>query len=266
MSINSFPIVHGLRKDPVETKDFKLTTIKKNLPKRINWEIEMSPVKNQGSLGACVGFATVAMKEWQEQIEFVSDILSGSRLERNINYYDLSESWVYWKAKSIDPWPNEEGTSIKFAMEVLQKFGVPTEEYWQYSDKTKGDPKKNSEIVAKWYYIKSYERINNLDELKSALTKSPVVAGIGTFDEIYRPNPIDGYVEYPKREKYSLGGHAVCIVGYDDYKERIRFKNSWGVEWGHKGYGEVSYRYIKDFLWDAWLAVDLYITEKEYSI
>jgi hypothetical protein len=37
------------------------------------------------------------------------------------------------------------------------------------------------------------------------------------------------------------GGHAVTIVGYDEHGFII--KNSWGPEWGDKGYARVSYDY-----------------------
>jgi len=249
----------GLRKDPYEpSKDRKLSAPKVNLPRSVSWESQMSPIKNQGKLGSCVGFATVALKEWQEQIENIDRIASGKKVNKNDNYYDLSEAWVYWKAKAIDIWPNEEGTSIKYAMEVLHKIGVPTEEYWTYSDKDKdkGEAKDGSDVIAKLYRIESYERVETIDDMRAALVRGPIVAGVSLFDEISRPGP-DGYVPYPKREKYFMGGHAICIVGYDDGKERIRFKNSWGTGWGQRGYGEFDYKYIRDFLWDAWSAVDM---------
>jgi C1A family cysteine protease len=41
------------------------------------------------------------------------------------------------------------------------------------------------------------------------------------------------------------GSHAICVVGYDDNSSWFKFKNSWGEEWGDKGYGS-----------DAWVSVD----------
>ena len=32
------------------------------------------------------------------------------------------------------------------------------------------------------------------------------------------------------------GGHAVCAVGYDDFKQCFIVRNSWGEDWGDKGH------------------------------
>jgi C1A family cysteine protease len=39
------------------------------------------------------------------------------------------------------------------------------------------------------------------------------------------------------------GGHAVCIVGYTA-ENRFIIRNSWGKEWGDKGFGYASEEYI----------------------
>jgi hypothetical protein len=51
----------------------------------------------------------------------------GSKYKRKQSEYDLSESWIYWNCKKIDQWPDSEGTSIRAAMKVLNKLGVPSE-------------------------------------------------------------------------------------------------------------------------------------------
>jgi C1A family cysteine protease len=46
-----------------------------------------------------------------------------------------------------------------------------------------------------------------------------------------------GNMPYPntKRERL-LGGHAVLLVGYDKRKKVFIARNSWGTNWGIKGY------------------------------
>jgi hypothetical protein len=44
-------------------------------------------------------------------------------------------------------------------------------------------------------------------------------------------------------------GHAVTIVGYDD--NGFLIKNSWGEQWGEKGYGWVSFDYHRMFCREA---------------
>lgn len=44
-------------------------------------------------------------------------------------------------------------------------------------------------------------------------------------------------------------GHAIILVGYDDTKKEFKFKNSWGTDWGYKGYGRLSYDYVQTYRW-----------------
>ena len=226
----------------------------------IDWAGHMSPVKNQGRLGSCVGFAVAAMKEFQEQREHTIEAQAGKTYERKEDHYDLSEAWVYWNSKKIDPWPDSEGTSIRCAMKVLYKIGIPCEAGWEYNDTFKGEPESWAHLIAKWGLIDSYWRISSLNELKVALRSGPVVIGIGCYEEIF--NPLHGVVPYPANPDRLLGGHAICAVGFSDSTKLVKFKNSWSENWGSGGYGFISYEYVNDFMWDAWVAKDLNVTKK----
>jgi len=258
-------IILNYRKDPVDERDIRLKTIVKDLleadetlPERIDHTSGMSPVKDQGRLGSCVGFAVSAMKEFQEKKEHDEELSKGKRGRKKI--YDYSESWVYWNAKKIDPWPGEEGTSIRYAMKVLQKIGVPTEKGWPYKDVGDvGEPESWAPLVARWALIDSYSRIDTLTELKLALINGPVPIGVPCFEEIFYVGA-DGFVPYPRNPDQIYGGHAVCAVAYNNKNQLIKFKNSWGKGWGASGYGYLPYQYVNNFLWDAWVSKDLSVT------
>jgi len=255
----------SLVKDVPDERDFQISKMTvetpMELPNKVDWTGKMSPVKDQGQLGSCVGFAVAAMKEWQEQVEHEKEVAEGKKDHRERDNYDLSEAWIYWNSKKIDPWPNSEGTSIRCAMQVLHKIGVPCEKAYPYSDKYKGSPESWSKLIAKWGLIDSYYRCNGIDDLRKALQNGPVVIGIACFREIFFVDE-SGNISYPNNPNEILGGHAICAVGYDDQTRKIMFKNSWGTGWGKKGYGYISYRYINDYMWDSWCAVDLQVTKK----
>ena len=48
-----------------------------------------------------------------------------------------------------------------------------------------------------------------------------------------------------------LGGHAVCAVGYDDAKQCLIVRNSWGADWGDHGYFYMPYAFASDAANDA---------------
>jgi C1A family cysteine protease len=41
----------------------------------------------------------------------------------------------------------------------------------------------------------------------------------------------------------AIGGHAVVAVGYDDAKEMLIVRNSWGSSFGDKGYFYMPYKF-----------------------
>ena len=52
---------------------------------------------------------------------------------------------------------------------------------------------------------------------------------------------------YPNVAKEQLlGGHAVCLVGYDDAHNWFIARNSWGPNWGDHGYFYMPYQVIRD--------------------
>ncbi len=212
------------------------------LPRKVDYTPKLSPIRDQGDEGTCVGFATACgMKEYQEMLDYEKLVL-------------LSPRFVYAECKKIDGMPDLEGTSIRTAMKVLSEKGVCQEKLWPYSPYQKTKAKKGAPADAKKFRVKSYARILNLDELRSHLySKGPCAIGV----EVFRGFLETGLVPMPKKDERSFGGHAISPVGYDDSKELIKFKNSWSKNWGDKGYGFLPYSYVNRYMMDAWSSVDI---------
>ncbi len=212
---------------------------------------------------SCVAFAACALKEWQETIEHEKEVLAGKKDHREGKEYNLSEQWIYWNCKKIDPWPNSEGTNLRSAMRVLNKIGVPTEQAWGYTDDKVniGEPESWAYMIARWNLIGSYWRISGLDQIKKALIESPIIIGMACFREMYG-NLEHGLIPYPANPGEVMSHHAVCVVGYDEEKKLLKFKNSWSKFWGDVGYGYIPYDYVRDFVWDAWIARDISVTHE----
>jgi C1A family cysteine protease len=63
-----------------------------------------------------------------------------------------------------------------------------------------------------------------------------------------------GIVPMPSSNEEVLGGHAVLAVGYDDASTSFIVRNSWGPNWGQKGYYQMPYGYLTntDLASDFW--------------
>lgn len=240
------PYTCGCIKDPLDSRDYLmrpyLPSVK--IPIKVDYSSKMSPVKDQGDEGTCVGFASVTgMKEYQEQLDYGNPI-------------SLSPRYVYHECKKIDGMPDVEGTAVRAAMKVLKNKGVCQESFWPYQPHQKNRPKKGAASDAKKFCELSYARILNLDELRMSLASiGPCVIGAEVFDGMM--DTTTGVVPMPRKGERSVGGHAVCPVGYDGKKEFIKFKNSWSSSWGDKGYGYLPYHYIGKYMMDAWSTVDI---------
>lgn len=250
----------GLIRDNKDKRDFSVGRLlhprmQLKLPAKVDYTSEMSDVRDQGDFRSCVAFATCAVREWQEQKEYEREKQAGSEYEREEPYYDLSEMWCYWHCKEIDPWPDQQGTSIRAAMKVFHTIGCPEEEAWPYEavDEPKDAPKGYAEMTARWKLIDSYYRISGLQRIKETLHNfGPFVLGVYVFSSFSEDT--NGVIPMPAEHEYPIGGHAVAVVGYNDKTKQLKFKNSWG-SWGDHGYGYLPYEYEEFFL-DAWVPVD----------
>ena len=59
----------------------------------------------------------------------------------------------------------------------------------------------------------------------------------------------------PLPRQNPIGGHCVVLMGYDDGSRHFIVRNSWGPDWGDKGYFYMPYEYVfrKDLSDDLWM-------------
>lgn len=262
----------GLIKDPKDSRDYKISSLKgtnkpniSSLPNKVDYSNEMSSIKDQDGTPMCVGFAVAAVREWQQQQEYITERKEKSNYIREEDEYDFSDAWIYWNCKKIDNFPNSDGTSIRAAMKVLNKIGVPQEKAWPFSEdmNNPGEPESWSKMTARWNIIKSYHRITNLNQLLDYLANhGPVVTGVLVFKTFYYPDN-KGHVNMPNSGEEPLGGHGICLTGYDKDQKKIFFKNSWSTKWGDQGFGSIPFKYWKKYSLDSWALTNMDVSTED---
>lgn len=239
----------GCKKDPKDLRDIPMSFVLPAipLPKTFDYTARMSPVRDQKDEGTCVAFASVVgLKEYQDSLEYKKLV-------------ELSPRYVYNLCKKFDGAPGEEGTYPRVAMKVLLNYGTCHESDWPYKPHQNDSPKKDAEKKAKKFRIKAYARLNSLIEMKrSLLINGPFLAGVEVFNSWFdKKVQKTGMIPMPISGEEIAGGHAICIVGFNDAKRLFKFKNSWSDEWADNGYGYLPYEYISKYCSDAWSGTDL---------
>jgi C1A family cysteine protease len=239
----------------VNTEIFaSLADNKKNpMPNSISL-LEFAPNRlNQGSQGSCVGWASSYAAR---------TILEARATGKKPNSVAMSPSFLYNQIAL----KGCQGTYISEAMKSLQGTGDLLFSQFKYNERScDKKPTQSEKTSASTYKIKGYNRLTyNGDKhrtdvlaIKQNLAQgAPVVIGMmvgGSFmqgmqgREVWKPTKSD----YNQR---GFGGHAMCVIGYDDYKAGGAFQimNSWGPGWGKKGVAWVSYEDFDHFTKEAY--------------
>lgn len=244
--------IYTLKKDAHDPRDFVFTSPKKKLllPRSVDLRSKMSPIVDQGQLGSCTSNAMVSgMREYYL-------LLYGAALVR------LSRLDHYYHERLLEGTVSEDsGAQIRDGMKVLADIGVCPEDIWPYIIANFTDaPSAEAEAASAQYKISSYHRVTSLNDLKAALADGhPVVIGIAIYESFESFDvEMSGIVPIPNPKKEQmLGGHAVLVVGYDDDKNVVIVRNSWGDQWGDHGYCTLPYAYISNpnLTWDMWVGI-----------
>ncbi|MBU3182487.1 C1 family peptidase [Clostridium psychrophilum] len=159
--------------------------------------------------------------------------------------------------REIEGTVNEDsGATNRDNVKSINKNGICEESLMPYDiSKFTIPPKEESIINAKQYTISSYIALNNLSDIKQALSLSKlVILGMDVF-ESFENNEIakTGKMPMPLPIEQNLGGHSVLVVGYVDADNYLIIRNSWGSAWGDNGYFYMPYDYLTSYTFDYWI-------------
>lgn len=242
--------------DKVEVFEPLADNVKNPLPERVSLQDYAPERLNQGQQGSCVGWASAYAAR---------SIMHAKQTGADPRKSRFSPSFVYNQIKLNDQC---QGAYIHAAMDRMQERGVAPFSQFAYNERScQSRPSDEVARNAINYRIKGYQRLtrNGDDQrtdmlaMKQYLSQgTPVVIGMmvgGTFMQDMQGQ--DAW--FPTSTDYRMpgfGGHAMCVIGYDDYKfgseGGFQLMNSWGSEWGKNGLAWVSYSDFDHFTREAY--------------
>ncbi|CAF4115474.1 unnamed protein product, partial [Adineta steineri] len=166
---------------------------------------------------------------------------------------DVSRLFIYYNSRvkglDADETISDDGAALCDAIESMEELGVCPESQWPYDLKNvNAKPSQQCYIVAANYTISQALKLNiDINEIKICIAQGfPVIISLNLYTSFDKASD-SGIVPMPKTNETSRSGHgrhALLIAGYSDASEAFIVRNSWGEDWGDKGYCYIPYDYI----------------------
>jgi hypothetical protein len=224
-------------------------------PLQLNWndldikENQWWAIDDQEETGACVGYATArGVLRWHYK---TTGLIRAEHVP--------SARFIWMANKETDEltgrpttFLDKAGTQTKLALRVAQKYGCVLEGLLPM------DGRLSSMDPGAFYCEAAKLRIHSYHKLGTDISKwkrwiafrGPLLARAKVDQTWYYAGETGGHLDDTSRDLVSLGGHAVCIVGYTP--EYFIFRNSWGEDWGDRGFGYATNAYIKAAFTEAY--------------
>lgn len=228
------------RDDDFERRGFTPRLAPNAIPPAVDLRRWMTPVEDQGQLGSCAANALVGGLEYLVHRET-------GRPE------DFSRLFVYFAQRLWDDAVREDlGASLVDGVRAMSRLGVPAERSWPYHpDLFAVQPPRpvlreaGLTKVTDWWSVPV-----DPDAFRGCLAAGfPIAFGTKVTESFVR-TPKSGLTGMPRgADDRKHGRHALLAVGYDDRARRFIVRNSWGQDWGHRGYVYMPYDYVLNRRW-----------------
>lgn len=220
------------------------------LPPLIDLRPGFQPVYDQGALGSCTANAIAGGVEYR-------------MTKQGEKSFTPARLGIYYLERKVEGTVSQDsGAMLRDGIKVIAKYGVWPETIQPYdTSKFKKAPTKAMMAEGIKHQALVYERLDgSLNQIKTRLsTGFPFVFGFTVYPEFESQQVAKtGIVPLPTSNEAPLGGHAVLCVGYDDTKQMVIVRNSWGSNWGLNGYFYMPYAYITN----SNLATDMWAITK----
>lgn len=226
---------------PMKSPNLKYQTVE--LESSASLKSYLPNIENQGQYGTCVGWSTT----------YYGRTLLDAKAKNNTNTEIISQLayapiFTYLQSNVDNDINCKEGAYITKALEVLKTKGAPL--YKDFNYMCTSQIPQDIMNLADDNKLKTYAKIFDKNDdykfktemLKRSLSNGyPVIIGFDVYSSFNTATTI-----YKKPTSYDayIGGHAMCVIGYDDnkYGGAVEIVNSWGTNWGNSGFIWVPYQ------------------------
>ena len=217
-------------------KQFCASNTNLKLPPKVDLRQYLTEIEDQQDTNSCVANAVAGAYEYLVKKHEARD-------------YDVSRLFIYYNARDLGGIKGDNGSLIADAIEGLRSHGACAEESWPFTqNKVDKRPSDDAYEEAAEFVVEDMQLVPvNLMAWKSCLAEGhPVIFGISLFESFDQQRK-KGVVPLPtpkESSRESHGGHAMLCVGYSDPDRVFIVRNSWGSNWGDKGYCYIPYDYL----------------------
>ena len=203
---------------------------------------------NQGDFGTCVGWSS----NWAART-IIEAMANGWTDRETINTNAYSPGFIYQMIKDKNDQNCSYGASIFDALNYMKFNGSVKYTDFKPQCTTTFEPSLKEKAMR--HKIKDFARLfgreqspsMKIETVKKSLSENyPVVFGMKCAPTFYDATEVWNPTEDPNG---SYGGHAMCVIGYDDNKYGGAFEimNSWGEDWGNAGFIWIRYKDFGNF-------------------
>lgn len=221
-------------------------------------------VLDQGQEGACTGFGLAAVINF---LFFLRAQRVGEATSRKV-----SPAMLYQLARRYDEWPGDdyEGSSCRGALKGWHRHGVCREALWPHEPNVvpaenaadRDDGHTNWDIDALACTLGVYYRVDtrSIVDLQAAIHDTGALYVSATVHPgwaVKTRKTLKGHADLvrithvPLPKAGQAGGHAFALVGYNE--DGFVVQNSWGPDWGSRGFALLPYEDWVTHGEDAWV-------------
>ena len=207
----------------LDLRDYEYKEIERvETPEVFKLDVSTLTVKNQGTVNSCVAHALSSLLEYFYKTVYSVGFIYGYRPE---GYYQGC------------------GMSLRDGLKTIYNVGAIENEYFDYNLEMQEIKELVSKDLVKLDMLKddvvidSFGKLKNIEEIKSWIYKYklPVPILVPTTElEL-----VDNIIQIPRM--YSNAGHCMLVVGWNELG--LLVLNSWGIDWGNKGYAILPYEF-----------------------